>query len=250
MTDMASVRTALIGLISFAAAEEQMLLADVAEASEQSGNAARWAAAPLVAHITEFKRQQVWRLVAIRCGQEPPGFATIDHSSPDIYQRYRDQPADEVAMDSRRVSDDLIAAVNATSDDALTGAAGAPERQLWLQVVVRGFWHPGGHLGEYYLAHGRPGRAVDLQSQAVAWAGYLHAPDPARGMASYNLACALAQTGRPDDAADTLAEATNLNPALVTNVIHDPDLGELRDSGRLDGLLTSPATRPRSRAGR
>jgi hypothetical protein len=147
MTDMASVRTALIGLISFAAAEEQMLLADVAEESEQSGNAARWAAAPLVAHITEFKRQQVWRLVAIRCGQEPPGFATIDHSSPDIYQRYRDQPADEVAMDSRRVSDDLIAAVNATSDDALTGAAGAPERQLWLQVVVRGFWHPGGHLG-------------------------------------------------------------------------------------------------------
>jgi tetratricopeptide (TPR) repeat protein len=241
---LTGVRAAVIGLIGFAAAEEQILLVTAPSATDggggEPGPAGRWAAAPLVAHNTEFKRQQVRRLEAIRAGQAVPTFAAIDHASPEVYRRYRAQPADEVAAASGQTSQDLIAALNLTAAADLSGGTGQPQvagRQLWLQVVVRGFWHPCGHLGDYYLAHGQAGRAVALAAQAVAWASYLGAPEPARGMACYNLACAQAQAGRPDEAARTAEEAITLNPALVANVSSDPDLAALRDSGRLDQLL-------------
>ncbi|HEX4060450.1 MAG TPA: hypothetical protein VHY58_05435 [Streptosporangiaceae bacterium] len=242
MTAPTSPRAAVIGLIAFASAEEQMLLVAAAAnpAGEQPGHAGRWAAAPLVAHNTEFKHQQVLRLKAIEAGQAPPAFSNVDHAVPEVYARYCEQPADDVAAASAQTSQALIAALNRTADADLVGGTGSPQvagRQLWLQTVVRGFWHPCGHLVDYYLAHGRAGRAVALAAQGVAWARYLDAPDPAHGMACYNLACAQAQAGQPDEAARTLDDAIALNPALVANASHDPDLSALRDSGRLDQVL-------------
>jgi hypothetical protein len=108
---------------------------------------------------------------------------------------------------------------------------------LWLQIVVRGFWHPTGHVGDYYLGHGSPGRAVDMQAHAVATARYLGAPGPAVGMAEYSLACALARVGRSDEAAATLARAISANADLRANASRDPDLAVLRSGGALDALL-------------
>jgi hypothetical protein len=50
-----------------AATAEQVLLAE--PGSSAGGSARCWAAVPLIAHNTEFRRQQVLRLRAIRCGQ-------------------------------------------------------------------------------------------------------------------------------------------------------------------------------------
>lgn len=120
MPGLTGVRAAVIGLIGFAAAEEQILLVTAVSAADHTGgdpgHPGRWAAEPLVAHNTEFKRQQVQRLEAIKGGQVPPAFDTIDHASPGVYRRYRAQPADEVAAASRLTSQDLIAALNLTAD--------------------------------------------------------------------------------------------------------------------------------------
>jgi DinB superfamily len=224
------VRAAVIGLLGFAAAEEQMLLVAAAAQDTEPGSAGRWAALPLVAHNTEFKSQQVQRLRAVRDGREPPAFAETDHRSAEVYQRYRAQDAATVAAASRQAAADLTAGLGAVTDEDLLDPARHPwlaGRQLWLQVVVRGFWHPAGHLGEYYLAHGQPGRAIALAEQAAGQAAYLGAPAAARGMACYNLACARAQAGAGDDALVALAEAVTLNPALRANARRDPDLAPL-----------------------
>lgn len=242
MNDPVQVRTAVIGLLSFAAAEEQMLLAGAARNGGGQGSPQRWSAAPLVAHNTEFRNQQVQRLEAIRDGRTPPAFAEIDHTSAAVYRGYCAPPADEVAAASRQSVQALLAGLSATPDADLLDPARHPwlaGRQLWLQIVVRGFWHPTGHLGDYYLGHDQAGRAVAMQEQAVAWAGYLNVPDAARGMAAYNLACAQARAGRPGDAVATLTEAVALNGALRGNAARDADLGSLRDLGRLDALLGS-----------
>ena len=238
MPDIGELRSAIIGLLGFAAAEEQMLLA-VAPAAEP-GSPQCWAAVPLVAHNTEFKRQQVQRLQAIERGQVPPDFGEIDHASGQLYRGYSARPADAVAADSAAVAGELIAGVRAVGADDLRDPSRHPwlrGRQLWLQVIVRGFWHPAGHLGEYYLGHGQPDRAVVLAAHGVATVGYLGAPGPARGMASYNLACALARAGRLDQAAAALREAVTLNPDVRVNARGDPDLAAVRDSGRLEALL-------------
>jgi hypothetical protein len=231
-------RAVTIGLACFAAAEEHMLLA-TAPAGEE-GDATRWAAVPLVAHNTEFKRQQVQRLEAIAVGRTPAEFGEIDHGSAEVYDGYLATPADQVAADCSRVTTELIEQLGLISEADLTDPNRHPwlrGRQLWLQNIVRGFWHPTGHLIDYYLAHSAPDRALDLGTHGVATANYLRAPDQARGMASYNLACAQARTNLLDEAAATLADAIKLNPDLTANAARDRDLGELAASGRLDRVL-------------
>lgn len=240
-TGAAGLRGCVIGLIGFAAAEEQILLA-AGGAADDPGSPQRWAAVPLVAHNNEFRQQQVRRLAAVRAGQTPPAFAEIDHASDGVYRGYCAQAAADVAEASRQSAAALTAGLATTLDEDLLDPSRHPwlaGRQLWLQIVVRGFWHPTGHLGGYYLAHGLARRAVAMARQAVAWAGYLDAPDMARGMAVYNLACAQAGAGQADDAVATLAEAVALNGALRANAARDADLGMLRDQGRLDGVLAS-----------
>jgi hypothetical protein len=215
-----------------------MLLA--ASADGEPGDPGCWAAAPLVAHNTEFKHQQVQRLDAILTGQVPPEFGDIDHASAEVYRAYAALSPEQVARDSSRVSAQLIDGLTAVSDDDLRDPARHPwlrGRYLWLQITVRGFWHPTGHIGGYYLEHSAPDRAVALAEHGVATASYLGAADPARGMACYNLACAQARAERADDAAAALREAIALNADVRANAARDPDLAILRRSGRLESLL-------------
>jgi hypothetical protein len=238
MTGASDLRGAIIGLLGFAAAEEQILLATAP--AGQDGSPQCWAARPLVAHNTEFKHQQVQRLQAIQAGRTPPDFPDVDHSSADLYQRSVTPTERGTAADSGRVAAELIGGLSSVSDDDLCDPSRNPwlrGRQLWLQIIVRGFWHPAGHLGGYYLAHAQPDRAVALAEHGVTTARYLSAPGPARGMASYNLACAQARADRPGEAAAALHEAIALNPDVRANAARDPDLAVLREDGRLESLL-------------
>jgi hypothetical protein len=241
VSDTRQLREAIVGLLALAAAEEEMLLAGAVTGPGSGPGAGaegprRWAAAPLVAHNTEFKNQQSERLHALRAGNTPPSYGEIDHTSGEVYARYAAQPAAEVSAASRRVTAELIDGTAALSDEDLLDPARNPwlnGRQLWLQIIVRGFWHPSGHLGEYYAAHGQADRAVSMQEHALATARYLRAPDAAVGMAGYNVACAQAQAGKLSAAAGTLAEAIGLNADLRANAATDPDLEVLRNGGQL-----------------
>jgi hypothetical protein len=131
---------------------------------------------------------------------------------------------------------DLLTELRLVRDEDLLDPSRNPwlrGRQLWLQVVVRGFWHPAGHLGAYYAGHGDDDQAIALASHAVATADYLHAPDQARGVAGYNLACAQAGAGLLDAAQAALSAAVALNPDLRANAARDGDLAALRDSGQV-----------------
>jgi tetratricopeptide (TPR) repeat protein len=240
VTAAGHLRTVVTGLLGCAAAAEQELLAT--RRGPETGTAASWAAAPLVAHNTEFKQQQVQRLHAIIQGTAAPEVAEIDHGAAEMYAAYAAIPADQAAQDSWAATGALIGGLAAIGDEDLLDPRRHPwlnGRMLWLQIVVRGFWHPAGHLGEYYLAHGQPETAVLLARRAVTTASDLGAPRPALGMAYYNLACAQARVGDPDEAAEAIAEAIALNPDLRANAERDADLIVLRDSGRLGAVLGS-----------
>ena len=229
----ADLRRAVAGLLSFAAAEEQALLAaDGFGPDSDRGSPDRWAAVPLVAHNNEFKDQQAERIRCLLEHRVPPAYGEIDHSSEQVYQGYRSQPRDAVLAGCREISARLIDGIWGLPDEDLLDPARHAwlnGRLLWLQIVVRGFWHPTGHLGDYYLARDQAGRAVAMQAQALATARYLEAPPAAAGMAAYNLACAQARAGQLDQAARTLAEAITANPDLRTNADRDPDLKVLRE---------------------
>jgi acyl-CoA synthetase (AMP-forming)/AMP-acid ligase II len=232
VTSTRQLRGALTGLLSFAAAEEQMLLATAARDGQGAGGGPdRWAAVPLVAHDNHFKTQQAERIRAIQSGQVPTASGEIDHASATVYRGYSARRPDDVLAECRRVTAELIDGTWALADEDLLDPARHPwlnGRLLWLQIIVRGFWHPTGHIADYYLGHGQQDLAVALQAHAVATAAYLGAPDPATGMAYYGLACAQAVAGLADLAAVTLTTAIELNPDLRANADRDPDFAALR----------------------
>ncbi len=242
MTGTTPLRTAIIGLLGFANTEEEILLTSLSECTPEEGSPARWAAVPLVAHNTEFKHQQVQRLEAIRRHETPPSFGDIDHSSANTYAAYAAQSSEHVAERCRRITAELIAGVRGVADDDLLDPTRNPwlaGRPLGLQIVVRGFWHPTGHLAEYYLAHSQPERAVAMQAQAVATSGYLKAPPAVYGMAYYNLACSQSRAGLLDEALASISSAVELNPDLGGKVARDTDLSAVRESGRLEALRSA-----------
>jgi hypothetical protein len=240
MSTTAQLRAVVVGLIAFAAAEEEMLLASAASDVADPGNERRWAAVPTVAHNTEFKAQQAERITAVLTGCAPPTFGEIDHRSPAVYGRYAVRAAVAVVGESRQVTASLLDGAAALADDDLVDPSRHPwlnGRPLWLQLIVRGFWHPTGHVADYYLGHSRPDQAVALQQHMLATTRYLGAPNQVAGMAAYSLACAQAVAGSTEDAARTLAEAIALNPDVRANADRDPDLGSLRGSGQLTAIL-------------
>jgi hypothetical protein len=234
VNDTVPLRSSLAGLLSFAAAEEQILLATAARSPDyDQGSPDRWAAVPVVAHNNQFKSQQAERIRSLLAGQVPAAYGEIDHSSAEVYQGYLTPSPADVLAECRRISAELIDGSWTVPDEDLLDPARNSwlnGRMLWLQIVVRGFWHPTGHLGDYYLAHGQPGRAVALQAHGLAMARYLGAPAPVAGMAGYSLACAQAQAGQPDQAARTLAEAIEANPDLRAHASRDPGLRILRET--------------------
>ena len=241
MSTTAHLRAVVVGLIAFAAAEEEVLLAAAASDVADSGNERRWAAVPTVAHNTEFKAEQAERIAAALTGCAPPTFGEIDHRSPAVYGRYAARTAVAVVGETRQVTASLLDGVVALGDDDLVDPSRHPwlnGRSLWLQIVVRGFWHPTGHVADYYLGHGQQARAVALQQHMLATTRYLDAPNQVAGMAAYSLACAQAVAGSTEDAARTLAEAIALNPDVRANADRDPDLEPLRVSGQLAAILT------------
>jgi hypothetical protein len=243
MTGTTHLRTVITGLLGFAAMEEEVLLTTALSGSTaEAGNERRWAAVPTVAHNTEFKAQQAERVAAVLAGREPPLFDDIDHGSGPVYAAYAGLADGAVVAESRRVTGALLDGVRALPEEDLLDPARHAwlrGRALWLQIVVRGFWHPTGHVGEYYLRHGQPERAVALHEQALAIARYLGAPDQAAGMAAYSLAGAQAVSGLTAEAGRTLAAAIALNPDVRANAERDPDLMALRDSGQLTAILAA-----------
>lgn len=150
-----------------------------------------------------------------------------------VEDRYARKRTGQVVAEQRRVASALIDEIAQASDDDLIDPARNPwlrGRQLWLQIVVRGSWHPLGHVGEYHLEHAQSERALALHVRAVMTAQYLDAPPQACGMAQYSLACVEARMGLLDEAAADVRSAVELNADLREKAAADPDLVSLRDA--------------------
>src|SRR5258707_12101758 len=132
MTSARQLKSAIVGLLGFAATEEQVLLAG--SPAEETGSPQHWAALPVVAHNTEFKAQKVQRLLAIRLNRVPEDFTEVDHASSQVYLGYAAQPPDRVAAESNRGTGDLIEGlrtVSAADFVARSRSPGLKGRRLW-----------------------------------------------------------------------------------------------------------------------
>jgi hypothetical protein len=242
VTRTTQLRETITGLIAFVASEEEIVLRAAENDRAGEGTAAAWAAAPLVAHNTEFKKQQVHRLESIGASVTPVKFHEIDHHDIRVYEHYATYGVEEVRLEHRVVTQRLIDLVFELGDDDLLDPSRHEwlgGRKLWLQIVVRGFWHPAGHIGEYYLTHDQSDRAIYLARHALVKTQHLQAPDAVVAMAAYNLACIYARSRLLDEAVLAITLAVEKNPEFRDKFRHEQDVESLRESGQLSELLNA-----------
>ncbi len=239
VTDTRTLRAAIVGLIRLAAMEDELLLLSASDRDDVS-DSQRWAPVPTVAHNTHFKREQVTRLEAVLHRETPPEFTAVDHTSEATYRAFAALSRALIASTSRQTTDDLVDLLLRVGDDDLVDPSRHDwlrGRPLWLQVIVRGFWHPLGHVGDWYVANGMTERGVALRRDAVAFTEYLHAPAESQGMAWFSLACTYAALGTTEEAVVALERAARLNHDLRARVATEPELAAVRQDRRVVALI-------------
>jgi hypothetical protein len=228
--DAADLRRSVAGLLGFAAASEEGLLAAVrfrGVGSSVAGGAdgpGSWGAVPVVAHNNHFKDQQAERLRAVLAGREPPSFGEIDHSS--AFSEYRTQALDQVLPGCRRVTAELVDGTWAVSDSDLLDPgrhSWLRGRMLWLQIVVRGMsetttWGTAIPLARWRCTRTRWRRHGTWARRRRPWAWLCTA-----------LRVLEARVGRLEEAASSLASAIAANGDLRANAGRDPDLAGIPD---------------------
>ncbi len=129
-------KTQLLTELNNENASWQALLDDIGEANmTQPEVAGGWSIKDIVAHLTGWRRRTVRRFQAAL--NHEPDFPPLwpselqedDEINAWIYEANRDRPLADVLSDSREVFQQLVAAINAFSDDELQN----PQRFEWLE---------------------------------------------------------------------------------------------------------------------
>jgi tetratricopeptide (TPR) repeat protein len=221
----------LLELLDQALADQKALIAGLSHAERTAvGTPDQWSIKDMVAHITFWKRNTVKRLAAAASGETPPNFEDFQPFNEANFEQCRMQAWPEVIAEADRAHADLLAAIQALPEAALSD----PNRYAWqngrpqlLSVVGNGYLHPQSHVAQAYVERGDLPRATRFQELVTETVGQFGDQLTPRGVALYNLACFYATTGQIEQALNLLPEALRLQPDLVEWSKEDPDFVSL-----------------------
>jgi len=201
---------------------------DVDQRSE-TGTYERWSAKDIIAHMSFWQEYLAQRVRALVEGRPMPSpVPHYEEANLACFTRFCDCPFEEVSTYWTGAVDSLVAAVNAASEQLLTGCPpDRPERPLWMDVVGTAYTHSLSHMTEFYAKSGRAERASQLWQEwgpvvvpldnGAEWQGTVH----------YNVACGLALANQVAPAIAELGDALRLRPDLLSWARQDTDLASL-----------------------
>jgi tetratricopeptide (TPR) repeat protein len=237
----AHVKATLLDLLRLARAAEEALVAGLTDAERaEVGTLEHWSAKDVIAHLAAWKRQRAREYAAAARGEDVTISDEFDADNARIFAENAGKSWGAVLEDADRALDDLLASVDALSEDDLTD----PQRFSWRQghplaelVLGNGLWHPYAHMIAYYRDRGQTEQASRMMEELVAVVEQMDAPATIRGGAVYNLACAYALAGQRAEALALLPEAFDLEPGLKALAREDTDLDSLRGDSAFAALL-------------
>ena len=238
--DLGVLRAGIVSLLEHMRSEERLFAQRLSAAERtRKGSPAQWGAKAVLAHVAEFRAEQIVRLEAARDGTEPPEFPIRDHADRELYAAYTGRNWEQVAAGAEHTAARLAELTEELDEHVLFTAGLFPwlrGRALWAQVLVRGVWHPSAHLHQYLAERGHFERVVELQESVLEAATRAGIPDSPGGrpFALYNLACARSLVGEVEPALAELAEAIRLDPALAVAARDDDDLRIVRADARFE----------------
>lgn len=184
-----------------------------------------WSPKDIQAHLSSWKARQAQRHGAARRGEElPPPDEDLDAINAELHAARAEWSWASVEEEADQVSEELIAAIQATDLETLLG-----NERLLGGTMGNGASHGLEHLPPLARAHGKEERILDLARELEERVRASAFPDRDKGIFLYNQACFHALGGRLDVARTLLPEALAMSPDLSEWSQQDPDLVALGD---------------------
>jgi hypothetical protein len=176
------------------------------------------------AHLAAWRSIEARRLLGTPADADPRPGDELDASNARIQAERADWSAERSAAEADASIDALIAAIGASTNDALCACD-----QLAAGIGANGANHAIGHLSDIARLAGAEARYAQLAAEVEAILGGSHLMPRDSGVILYNLACHSGLTGRTDDAVRLLGTAFNRRPDLRAIAVDDPDLESVRE---------------------
>ncbi len=191
-----------------------------------------WSAKDHVAHMTFWRQRLVLELTAILNQETAPDFGNFEQLNPIVFEERRYRTWSDTLAESEQAYDELFVHVDQLSEEDLTAfnrfdwiPDGEP---LYTDIMGSSYEHARDHFAQYYLdRHGLP-RATSIYESWTDRVVQTEAPEAAKGIVLYNLACFYATHTQLEKASVTLQQALTLAPHLIEWSLSDPDLVALR----------------------
>jgi len=223
----------ILKLIKRGYQEEQALIAGLSE-EERSliGTLDEWSVKDAIAHTATWKGRMAHNLLAVSQGKAPTQVDDYDRENEVIFERFREQPWEQVlalAEDSYRSLADQVGAIEEGELGSQTVLPWQEGRALWELVVGNGYTHVILHLAECHRNRGDTRRADEVSEAMARSSSELDASPRWQGIVRFNLACHYSLSGEKSKAIRELREALKLNPELIKWSKKDPDFEPIRE---------------------
>ena len=136
-----------------AAQDEERVLAELCD-DTPAGVDGRWTAKDHVAHLSAWREHAARVLDAALRGEDQLEDFDIDTQNARIHATYRDQSARDVLAAAQASYEQLLAAIEATTETVLHRDRKGRAGPVWRVVPGNGHAHVGQHLSQWQLEHG------------------------------------------------------------------------------------------------
>ncbi|HWW10326.1 MAG TPA: maleylpyruvate isomerase N-terminal domain-containing protein [Candidatus Acidoferrales bacterium] len=219
-----------------AARDKERVLAELCD-DTPAGVDGRWTAKDHVAHLSSWREHAARVLDAAVHGEDLAEDFEIDTENARTYATYRDSSPHDVLAAASASYDQLLAAIDATTETVLQRKRKGRPGSVWMVVPGNGHAHVGQHVSQWQLEQGDENAAV----QTALWVhglDLLFTDSHSQAVADYNLACFYARAGRAEDAIPLLRASLEKGDASLTEwAREDTDLTGIRDRPEVIALL-------------
>lgn len=192
-----------------------------------------WSAKDHIAYLTLLKQHLLLRLEKALCGEIGPRFPSVEELTTSLFQEQHRRPHADILHEAEVAYQNLVNLIPRFSEEDLMTTERFPwldaTEPLGIAILGTAYAPPLEHLAQYYLDQNDIAQATHIQENLVAQLMCIDAPDRARGLGLYNLACFYATHNMVEKAPEKLRKALRLYPHLREWALNDPDLVLVRN---------------------
>ena len=165
------IKAKVIEVLQRAQTEERAMVEAMTEDERTArGTLEKWAPKDVLGHLLGWKVRLEQKLAAALAGEVPESHEDYNVVNAMFFELYRDQSWVELLAVSERTQGELVARVEALSEEDLLDADRFPWQKgapLWKNIVSLGYTHPVYHFASFFRKRGDHEKAIRMQEAAI-----------------------------------------------------------------------------------